>query len=162
MSGSPHQIPSPMNTATKTGASAVPRPSSALSASTATSTRRGNSDAASELTTGIVSPKPIPMRPVAPSRKRKGGGMRPQAKRLDTSSAIDARSAPRPSKRTRFSPHRRASRPPSSAAVTARTVWGANMTPYSPFDRPYACGSVNTALAAGNVTSARPCSSPAV
>ena len=42
-SGSPHHTPSATKTATSAGASAVPRPSKALSASTATLTRRGNS-----------------------------------------------------------------------------------------------------------------------
>ena len=77
VSGSPHQIPRPTNRATKTGASAVPRPSRALSASTATSTRRGNSEAASALTTGIVSPKPIPMSAVAPRREAKAAACVP-------------------------------------------------------------------------------------
>ena len=78
VSGSPHQIPRPTNRATKTGASAVPRPSRALSASTATSTRRGKSEAASELTTGIVSPKPIPMSARGAEQKGKRRSMRPQ------------------------------------------------------------------------------------
>ena len=135
-SGSPHQTPSATKTATSAGASAVPRPSKALSASTATSTRRGNSEAASTLIAGTVRPKPIPMHAVAPSSSANAAACDPMTNRLATSSAIDDRFAARPTRRTRFCPQRAPSRAPSSAAATAMMVWGANIAPYSPVDSP--------------------------
>jgi len=77
------------------------------------------------------------------------------------SSAMDTRSASRPAKKTRLVPNRRARLPPSSEAVTAVTTCGRNMVPYWVLDRPYSLGLVKMVLAAGNVTSAIPCTSPA-
>ena len=80
---------------------------------------------------------------------------------LTMSSAIDARSATRPARKTRLVPNRWASRPPSSAPVIAVTTCGKNMVPYWVLDRPYWLGLVKIVLAAGNVTSVMPWISPA-
>ncbi len=75
--------------------------------------------------------------------------------------AMEARSASRPARKTRLVPNRCASRPASSAPVTAVTTWGRNMAPYWLLDRPYWLGSVKIVLAAGKVTRAMPWTSPA-
>jgi len=66
-SGSPIQNPMPVNAATNAGASAVPRPSSALSTSTALSAAAAWNAAASVLSDGTVRPKPAPRHAVAAS-----------------------------------------------------------------------------------------------
>ena len=50
---------------------------------------------------------------------------------------------------------------PRRAAVVAVTTWGRNSVPYCVFERSYSEGSVRMVLAAGNVTSAMPCTTPA-
>src|SRR5262245_17842846 len=65
--GRPHQKPSPTKIATSTGASAVPRPSSALSTSTDESTRSGWNAAVNVFSAGTVRPKPTPTNAVATS-----------------------------------------------------------------------------------------------
>ena len=65
--GSPIQNPRPLKTATNTGATAVPRPSSAFRTSTDLSTAAGCSAAARVLRAGTESPNPAPRHAVAPS-----------------------------------------------------------------------------------------------
>jgi hypothetical protein len=66
-SGSPTQNPMPVNAATKAGASAVPRPSSAFKTRTALSLLAGWKAATSVFSDGTVRPKPAPRQPVATS-----------------------------------------------------------------------------------------------
>ncbi len=63
--GSPHQNPRPTNTATNTGASAVPSPSRAFSTSTDESTLVGLKAAVNVLRAGTVKPNPMPRLVVA-------------------------------------------------------------------------------------------------
>ena len=65
--GSPIQNPMPLNTATNAGASAVPRPSSALRTRTDLSSAPGCSAAVSVFSDGTVKPKPAPRHAVAAS-----------------------------------------------------------------------------------------------
>ncbi len=65
MTGSPHQNPSPTKSATNSGASTVPSPSSALRVRIARSTAAGWNAAAIVLSEGTVSPKPAPRHAVA-------------------------------------------------------------------------------------------------
>ena len=64
----PHQNPSPMKRAIKTGARAVPTPNNALSLKMVASTFLGYSKAAIVFIVGTVRPKPKPKNPVATSK----------------------------------------------------------------------------------------------
>src|SRR6478752_4897964 len=67
--GSPHQKPRPTNTATNSGANAVPSPSRALSTSTDESTLVGLNAAVNVFSAGTVKPKPMPRLVVASNSK---------------------------------------------------------------------------------------------
>ena len=56
---------------------------------------------------------------------------------------------------------RRASAVPSSDVMMASATCGRNMSPYWVLDNPYSLLAVKMVLAAGNVTSTMPCTSPA-
>ncbi len=129
MRGRPHHQPMPRKTATSTGASAVPRPSSALRYSTARSTAERKKAPTRLLSDGTVSPKPIPRLVVASSRTRYGSGPAPMVNWLTTSSAIAATSPTSPARRIRFTPACRVSRAPNSDAAIAASAWGRNSDP---------------------------------
>ncbi len=119
----------PRNTATSTGASAVPRPSSALRYRTARSAAAGKNAAARLFSAGTVSPNPIPSEVVAASSIRYGSGPAPIANWLSTSRVIAARSPTRPARNTRLTPERRVRLAPASAAEIAASACGRNSVP---------------------------------
>lgn len=80
---------------------------------------------------------------------------------VTTSSTIDVMFAVRPSSSTRLALNRCARAPPSSDVAIAVSTCGTNMAPYCVLLRSYPEGSVKIELAAGNVTSVMPWTSPA-
>ena len=79
---------------------------------------------------------------------------------LAESSAIETRSPPSPSNNTPRNPNRRASHGPEEEARIAIATWGMNIAPYPAPERWKPVGLTKIALAAGNVTSAKPCTTP--
>src|SRR5215472_19137761 len=74
---------------------------------------------------------------------------------------METRSAARPSRYTRLQPKRPVKPVPSSEAQTDVITHGIKSVPYWVLDRWYLSEAVKIVLAAGKVTNARPCTSPA-
>ncbi len=157
--GSAHQTPSAANSAASAGASAVPRPSSALSVSTAASARSAARRSTRVLRVVTVAPKPRPSAAVAQHSSAKAAES-PISSALPASSDMASRSAPRPSDSRPRIPNRRASQGPSAAANMAEATCGTNIAPYWALDKWKPVGPAKIALAAGKATSARPCIAP--
>ena len=96
--GKPHQKPSPTKIATNTGASAVPRPSSAFNTRTARSSPSGWNAAANVFSAGTVSPKPAPRNPVATSSSGYATAVLSANPQLTTRSVIETTSAASPAR----------------------------------------------------------------
>ena len=94
--GRPHQKPRPTNTATNTGASAVPSPSSAFSTRTDRSTPSGWNTEAYVLRIGTVRPNPAPRNAVAASSSGYAADWSVFTPALTISSPIAAVLHPRP------------------------------------------------------------------
>ena len=77
------------------------------------------------------------------------------------SSAIATRLATSPSRYNVRVGTRRDRPAPSSEKVIAVIAWGRNMAPYAALESPYSDELVKIELAAGKVTSATPCTTPA-
>ena len=106
-----------------------------------------------------VAPKPKPSAPVA-KHSTGNAAEEPINSALAASSAMERRLAPRPNSSTPRIPSRRASQGPTAEAKMASATCGMNIAPYCALDKWKAVGLANIALAAGNVTSARPCITP--
>ncbi len=115
----------------KTGARAVPKPSSALSVRIARSTVCGKKAAVNVLSAGTQNPKPTPRQVVAASSRIYATRCAPVANWLPKSNVIDSKSAARPISRTRLPPMRCVSPAPRSEARMAVIACGTNMPPYS-------------------------------
>jgi hypothetical protein len=132
-----------------------------LSVNTARSACSSWKTAAKVLSAGTASPKPAPRKPVATSSTAYATVWSLVSDRLKTSRIIATRLPARPARRRRFAPKRVARFAPRSEAMIAKTTCGKNIHPYCVLVSPYVEGSRNTLLAAGNVTSATPWTSPA-
>jgi hypothetical protein len=137
-----------VNSATSSGASAVPSPSSAFKVSTAPSSRPGDKPSTKAFSAITVAPKPRPSAPVE-THSKTYAAPEPISSGLAESSAIETRSPPSPSNNTPRNPNRRASHGPEEEARIAIATRG--MKPV---------GLTKVALAAGNVTSAKACATP--
>ena len=110
--GRPHQKPNPTKTATKIGASAVPRPSSAFSTSIDESTFSAWNAAVKVFSAGTVNPKPTPRLAVATSSSPYATPWSLSTAALTTRSVIASRFASSPTRYTRRVPTRAAQRAP--------------------------------------------------
>jgi len=117
--------------------------------------------AVSVFSAGTVKPKPAPRLAVVSSSNPYASDWSSVTTVLTRRSVIDARLAASPTRYTRFVPTRLLRPAPSNAAVIAVTTWGRNSVPYCVLERSYSDGFVRIVLAAGKVTSAMPCTTPA-
>ena len=157
--GRPHQKPRPTKTATKTGARAVPSPSSALSVRTARSGVVGSEGGGVGVEHGHGQPE---------ARAQKRGGHQQQRVRRGVAleaggddedhHRADVRRNPR--SRTCLLPKRAARRAPESEVAMAVSTCGRNMAPYWVLLRSYSVGSVKIVPAAGKVTNVMPWTNP--